>query len=235
MQASALEIRQLTSHAHTGVALRAAWEPAKIAITQRPTPAPTDGRAALSRFVGFIEGRLQLPVPEQWEAVALSAKEANRGCVGFREGDKSLYHRTPSGLYAPVGTVLEGTAGGIAVTIGDDSYEFNRAVVALLQRKGTLQSVNAHFDGDRCIVAFHSNRGSSYTLYCFDRRSSEEVWSSSVWASGIDMYTGVGFHCAWLVVAHENVFVFGASDESIYIEAFDVRDGENTFRFSTAY
>jgi hypothetical protein len=95
------EMNRLLTDKDSTVALAWGWERVRRTVPEADQQAlinPDSG--TLSRFLGLVEGRLQVPIPEKWEATIRSAKGNSRRNIWFsylgqpgREGDLGIVGR----------------------------------------------------------------------------------------------------------------------------------------------
>lgn len=236
-QAPAKELQDLLNDKHLNISLRAAWERVRRTVKEGKLSSPVSPDASeLHRFVGFVEGRLAVPIPERWEHSLLSAMAHERDNIFFNVFGNSPYRRTEAELSAPKSVSVRKNDGGFLLDVDEQSLRIPADVVKSASRKGPIDAINAIVDGDRCYVALHSDSGSPYDVRCFEIATAKLLWSTEVWAAGgLVMYTGIGFHWADLVLHDKVLYVFGVSGDAAYIEGFSTKDGNNQFRFSTSY
>jgi hypothetical protein len=229
--------RLLKGHSELSIALRAAWEAVRRTISEEKQPIAVKPDAdALHRFVGFLEGRLNVPLPNWWEQKLLNAHAYEREHTYFPLLDERPYHRTESGLSALSHIKIAKIDKDLVASEGNRSFRIPSLLVETSQRKGPVDAVGVLIDEERCYVALHSARCSPFKVSSVDRSVDRVVWSVEVWAAGglID-YAGRGHHWITLDVRDGTLFVFGAGDDAVYVEGFSLNDGSNRFRFSTSY
>lgn len=235
--ASATELQDLIVDKHVSISLRGAWEHVRRTVKEGKLSAPiAPDTSELHRFLGFVEGRLAVPIPERWERSLLSAMAHKRDNVYFHVLENSPYRRTEARLSAPKSVSVRKNDGGFLLDVDEQSLRIPADIVKNASRKGPIDAVNTIVDGDRCYVALHSDFGLPYQVHCFEIATAKLLWSTEVWAAGgLIMYTGMGFHWADLVLHDKVLYVFGVSGDAAYIEGFATMDGNNQFRFSTSY
>jgi len=254
-------VERLKQHQHTGIALRAAWLQLLIATTV-PKRRKTVEPAETQRFLGFVEGRLGVGIPESWEAALLRAKplaSADAVSVGdewicFSRGDELFYKQTESGCSAPSGVSLKKRPEEWSLGVGDSSIGIPASLVKELilnelrdefGPNDDMKSlgVTALLSADDCYLAFHDVVCGRYKLVSLDPRTKQVRWKVDVEADvtgnvrGLDTYDYTGWFYHWVTLVEKNdvLFVFGVSWECAYIEAFNTKDETNLFRFSTGY
>jgi hypothetical protein len=254
--------RRLKCVPQDGVALRAALEEARLG----PMPPKDDGgtkldrTAGAARFLGFVEGRLGLPLPEWWEEAIQKASfdvrspirvqprgEAREEAIQKKLFDgrrwvmagtprESPYHQVAFGDFKkgmPKGQSVRAVGAGAALTIGDETAAVSAEVVK--RHLTPAMCLSAVIDDGRCFVACHNEFSFSYDLLCLDRKG-DLVWKATVWDSAYDGgVTGQWYEYVSVVVKGGRVYVFGTGISCFYIEAFEKADGKSVFRFANWY
>jgi hypothetical protein len=184
-------------------------------------------------------------VPQWWEAIVTRARFSGNEWVGFTPGrSRAKYRDVGGGVLAssPIRVVSEeGDQVIIGVRVGEIAVAKQWLEQAPGAKTGGFKAVGAithgaSVDGD--YIAFHDTMEGRYVLLLVDRDTRGLRWSTSVWAgiARILGRTGAGYwHHIEIIEAAGRVYVFGATNFVIYIEAFDKSDGTNLFRFSSSY
>ena len=230
--ASMEHLRQLLSDSDCGVALAAGWEIVRRSAPQEKRPNTTAlDESALSRFLGLVEGRTSIAVPQVWEAVLFSATF---------NSDRDLYF---SRLKAPGSKAILDAEGRVDAHRGTVRREGDRWTV---ESKSGMWSLTARdYPADiaaimltdrNAYVAVYGSEPFPYTLFAVDRSSSKVLWSTEVRADGGSMdHTGTWWHEVQLRLNRDTLIVFGISVSVAYIEAFDAETGKGLYKFSTLY
>lgn len=221
----------LLSHANCGVALAAGWERMRRTIPKgggqepvRPEP------SAVARFLGLVEGCLQMPVPPVWEATIPSLSAYGPENVGFRSPDEARIKAVVHGDNADrLGTVefrQEGTR--CLVLLGNDKWS--------LPAKVAPDKVLVELTRQTAYVAAYDSCSGPFRLYAVERDSGTVRWIGRVWAGG-DLLgnTYPNWHHVDLRVRGNEIVVFGVADHTAYIEAFDAGTGNSLWRFASSY
>ncbi|MEX0712665.1 MAG: hypothetical protein WD278_09965 [Pirellulales bacterium] len=221
---TAAELEQLRFHKNLSIALSAAWEEVRLAIRRLPRGTPVD--LGTARFLGYVEGRLGVPVPEIWGNVVAGARAQDRGLAKFKRPDTGYGRAAPGISVTRRGNSLFLQSGDVLVPLPLDVRKQlpNDMSVQLGQQEGY-------------VAVSDSMLASSFPLFRIDPQSGEILWKTEVWGSGFTpIQSGVGFyHWVGLVREKELLIVFGVDFHAAYIEGFAVADGSNVFRFTTAY
>ena len=85
------------------------------------------------------------------------------------------------------------------------------------------------------FLVYYSDFATPYEIICWNELQSRQQWQAQVWANGFIGGAGRGFHHVEMRASSEHLYVFGAANDGIYIEAFSLQTGAPLFRFSTAY
>ncbi len=251
------DFERLSNSVHDGLALQLAWSKVLSRTFARRQPGEGTGREIkldrreLSRFVGFLEGRLRVSVPPWWEKVVLSAKAGKRPDLvcDFVVARHAPHHKTPYGPWALLQTDVLKRDNRIVFLVGDDSVSMKRSVVKGFFRDdppGPGPSLSATLCPDDWYLVTFSSMGesvSTITLRRIDRESGRSIWKTSVSTNHEVVVHNMllrkgqrpGDHSMAIMVRDEQVLVFGAESSSIYVQGFRRADGKNLFRFSTDY
>lgn len=191
----------------------------------------------LSWFVGFIEGRLRVQVPIEW----------NRCLKGLRAvgyfistdidpfSAEAPYTQTSDDTRSfPKSIKVEEKEEGIDLIVGSRHLLLPRNIA--LEEVEELRAISASAVGDKILVVFLPDLpAKTEKLFCFEK-TGELKWTGSVW-TGLGTrgggFTGIGFQWVFWSSRDDIIYLFGAFTEGLYIEGFDVRDGQNIFRFHT--
>lgn len=226
------ELRELVAHPDYSVALGAGWERVRRTLPEeKQAKALPPDKNELYRFLGLVEGRTQIPLPERWASIVLSAGSYGRGNIWFPR---------PKGLFEP---------GGYAPDTGEER--------PALQKEGDQWKVTldgkmwsapkgVDYERDTLVVASASETlflasynywpANPFAVYALDRQTGKTLWWSNVWAEGaLFHYEGRGWHDVQLRVQGQHLVVFGIGDGTAYVEAFDAKTGKNLYRFCTSY
>jgi hypothetical protein len=179
---------------------------------------------AVSRFLGLLEGRIQFPIPEPWEASVKAAKGYSQRHINFarpKPADQSVIRE---GHLRRVGSQWMVKQESQLIKLpAEDGF-------------GPIDYAAAERAGGTVYVALYGSPPYPYKLFAVDRATGRVLWSSKVWAiSDWRGYSGQESHDVFLRSAGETVAVFGISGPAVYVDGFDQKTGENRFRFSTAY
>jgi hypothetical protein len=214
-----------------------------------------------SRFLGFLEARMQVELPLRWE-VALIAR-----ALGGLADDASLIEAAwrpyqgacpelqrigPGGDYLLRGYPLWKNSSGF-LSPPDVRVDRDGDVLTIQQGKMTIRlahGVTSHEVDrkDHCVVTlgpqrsfigFYDAFAESYPLICVRTVSGDLIWKRKVLAIGGELLASKRFgpygHNVAMMLSGDTVAVFGDDEFSCYVEAFSVATGERVFRFCTDY
>ncbi len=256
--ASTEELRRYQEHSHDTIAISAAWElvrrsmsdSAGIAgVPEADSDLQFDERA-LREFLNTVEERLQMAAPEGWQTIVAELEPTGRGDVFVRypveiHTEQSPYREGESGINALASLdVNESGDGALDLTFEGYSYTVPPKVVRDAMRvygrfpQGRkLVGLTGWMDRDFCVFGFHGFQSGDYTLECVKRESGESVWSCTVWGYNETHSTGdlTLAHTAEIRRQGDELVVFGADLNVVYIEGLSMTDGTSRFRFTTAY
>lgn len=232
-QASEEGLRGFLAHADHGVALAAGWERVRRTI---PTIVDEEAytkpdRTAVSRFLGLVEGRLQMSLPPVWEAALRAASSNGRENIWFAwPYDKAATMPAVHGDDAQEIRRVESRREGdrYLVTVGDKTWTLPYADIG--------RGVFVELAGDTTFVALYEDTATPYQLYAIDEESGKVRWEADVWAGTVPTGgTGLSWHNVEVRVHGNEVVVFGVSGNAAYVETFDVKTGKSLCRFGTGY
>jgi hypothetical protein len=232
------ELRQLTAHPNSGLALAAGWERVRRTVpVARQKNIVCPDKCVLCRFLGLVEGRVQVPVPRVWCTAVEAAK--SYGCSSIQFPLLALQHDVEGGYRVPGVNCPVFPEGRVSVRREGDRLllTLNSRTWSLLDKGyGRPPPVRALLAKDRLFVAVYISAPAPFHLYALDSSSGDVIWSTKVWAEGgfVD-YTGVGSHEVEMQVQGNCVVVFGVAGGAMYIETFDTSTGKNMWRFGTGY
>ncbi len=239
-------IRQLKTHANHGIALHAAWQEIRRTVGPKDSDQgrPVDP-VHLQRFLGYLEGRLQISVPVWWEKIFLTAFPNRGDFITFRFEKLEHYGLAGENFLAPKGTSVARRDRNLLLTVKEGSVLLPTEVVEAARALGIEEGdakeyqLSALVAPERAYVVVHGGLSMwCGTLYCIDRKSSKVVWTADIWAWGMSGGTS-GFlplaqHQVALHLRNGQIVVLGIDSMCAYVEGFNAQDGKNEFRFNTS-
>ena len=215
-------LRKLKDVPETGVALRAAWEEA-VATRDGEQINPQ----ALAKFLGFVEGRLAIDLPDWFEQLIMNARY-------WPEHGKAV-------LGMPDAWIMEGPdlpdlvkieRSGESTSVQFEKQSLNAAAEILELRRQTSGNTAGLLEEKDCFLALHSRNADRYPLVCLNRKTGAIRWKSTVWAADNDwIHLGKPYEIVMLHTKDKQLLVIGAGAQHFYIESFDRQTGKSLFRF----
>lgn len=243
-RASSERLKRLRALGNDRTALIAGWE-----IVQRSREHDADATyqepsvLELSRFVGLLDGRLRVKVPEWWADTLLNPWIPNR--------KRGLCFKTPKSASLPrirtsrndefnfiqdISDVRRSPQ-GLEMTV---NYRGESIAIAIPKDKNQggdpVSLLSAVSDGQNVFVTLSSTWGTPFSLIRIDTESRKVIWSKNVRAAGPNGMSVEGqalVHYVELIAENSRIYIFGRCDFGLYCEAFEVADGECVFRFCT--
>ena len=151
-EANDIDLIELQRHHDRGLAMRTAWERVRRCI-----PKETRGRSMsvdprfLFRFLGFVEGRLQISIPQWWEKGVLRSQAHSRARVSFTAADDERYRECGFGFQSDDATVVYESKDGVVLDIDEVTIILPDNV--LKSKEGILDPlIRGLFTATRCYV-----------------------------------------------------------------------------------
>jgi hypothetical protein len=123
------------------------------------------------------------------------------------------------------------------VDLGGGSVTLSADLLKHLREQYVDPAISGIWSLSDCFIVLHDHE-SAGELLRYDMDTNEAVWTQRVWGweRPIGSTTGIQpSHRIEVVLSEDAVYVFGASEDVLYIEKFDMNDGRNIFRFSSAF
>lgn len=265
IQADDASLQRLQADRRDGVALVASWEEVRRSrvLEIRSEAVPTRGwvpQEQLGRHLGFVEGRLQVSVPNAWENALFSTRVQidSQGEVsfGFSLGISRIYDGwiLPEGLGPfwlqqrehvvipanPNVTSLDVLEGGdIVVTLehGNSLHLRKELVSRIMDDRASPSYVCIEQHMNDWICGFVDGGGDTASVAVIGGGSMCIKWKRDLWrpTSGF-AFRGSGWpHFIEFVFRDGSLFVFGAAHQALYIEQLDVETGQVQTRFGTYF
>ena len=209
-------------------ALTAAW------VRARASASPISA----ARFVGFMEAKIEaeLPWDVQWDIY--SSCRAQSSAPAANAGDEFDFQRASlfdKKCYLRAGHVLTLEADGkLRYERGKDAVRFDAEL--LRSRTPYHDFIQLWPFQDVALLAAYDDTGSPFRLWCLRRTDGKMLWTQVVWADQADMIltkSGSWRHSVHMTSNGDRVLVLG-TNRSFYCESFDLKSGQNRFRFSSS-
>ncbi|MBL9162279.1 MAG: PQQ-like beta-propeller repeat protein [Planctomycetaceae bacterium] len=250
--ATGKELDLLESSDNDGVALQAAWERIRQTMegkdfTESPPRAKNIRPELKQRFLGFVAGRLRVTAPSWWSKRVEHLQYMHPAFMTIDQRDRSV-----ATSIKPVMKEIDGYLFPDRVdsaNVSNNGMELsidskNASIPSLLLEKAQEQIEIRVMDivkanNEKLIVAPHFDMRGHFPVFAVNQTSGDILWQADVFCENIVVPGGTGIasgHWTEMIVDSQNrVVIFGACDQSVYIEAFDIDTGKPAFRFSTSY
>src|SRR5262245_3191679 len=89
-----------------------------------------------------------------------------------------------------------------------------------------------------CVIAPQRICGEAFPIYCVDVTSGRVIWTSQIWCSGIRYMGRSGLTGRQIVEMRANrgqLFVFGVTGDSVFLESMELKTGTINWRFGSSY
>jgi hypothetical protein len=189
---------------------------------------------SLEQFIGFIEGRLRVAVPEYF--LTISPSIGNFGVAFNVRVDQNELHAKNS-----EGPLLQNVEDAfidkelIHVQLkGHDNVI--KVPLAELADSGFLKVDAIQIDDSIWIIRFFGLGATLQNLRCVDVRTEEVKWKQVVWCAYEKRnLMGPLFHRSKMLVRDRELTIFGVATNALYIERFDIGNGKAIMRFGSTY
>jgi len=264
-RASPQDLQRLCFDEDDAVAICAAWRRLEIQTAGRllgtdraadVIPIP----AELSReFLGFIEGRLRLPAPDDWTQNLLSSRYSRWGVTLFFVEEYSTAHDISGAPLEGIGLGrsslprvsltldVDGVA-PYATFIGREMYEGQDAtchlpmeIVTLLKRQHDLTgvlSVRGLASDGRAIIALPGDGAGSEELICMgtsrNSSSAKVLWRCRMDTHWVDDFKGWRWFTEFRLKG-TMLYLFHCTPSSIGVECVSLADGSRRFSFNSRW
>jgi hypothetical protein len=240
------KLQELMGGANDGIAIRAAWEKVRRQLAQdiaghrQKIPEGILFKGT-NRFVGFLEGRLRIPVPRWWGRELTEARTSEFDRPRFfwnREVGEKVGPRDISNTFGTVPTIERNKDRGVKIAWDNRTLQFSAKEIP----EQDFDSLTGVVYRNRCLLVQYTRDDFPklrLEIDCVDVSSSKIAWSIQRTfddrpgrASG---HTGASIHEVALVCRDDVVYVFGMELSMVYIEALRFSDGHALMRFNDSY
>ena len=220
------------------IAIQAAWESVVVTVPVELSNEPIrlDGKK-LSWFLGFLEGRARVSVPEGWRELILNARANRRDNIFPSEPDRGPYHDADAGsVKCPINASVEIAGDAVVYRMADDTITVPERIVNRDVNRRVCFNFSGCFTSERCFLAVHRDVACPHDVACIDRSTGKLLWKSTACGCCWHPVYGGGYCWVWLVATSDGrVFVFGAESLGFYVHCFDASDGRSLLHFSSRY
>lgn len=218
----------------TAAALRAAW----VEAVRETTKAPEGDKASvlhsrMQRFLGFVEGRLQVAIPQVWEESVANASQSEGGWFYFPIVKTKIYARTSAGFRIHGAKNAEKEGDRLIVSWEGESVSLPFKLIEN-EDTGGYDVISCALSSDKAFIAFHRDWPGPMRVICVDRKTSGVAWSAEIDVDdGFRFRSGRGHHYVMIVPEAERILVFGAAGRVIHVESLQPKDGIVAWQFSS--
>lgn len=242
---SANELEVVAASENTVAALTAKWERTRRRLD-------SDGQAVenqlrLQRFLGFVEGRLRIPLPEWWSQRVLSIESKDRlDLLRFADTNtveipKYTRPLETSGVLM-LGPEIQSaivTESNIELTLKDRQYRLSRESFEFYGDPDRMAIAATAVEEHRCIIAAHElSPMGLQPIFLTDSRESEVQWncvllltptiSGSSGPEDLSQWIDIEIHDGKAYVFHTSQFGFG-------LACLSLDDGTIEYEFSSEF
>jgi hypothetical protein len=240
----------------SGRALGAAWS--RVDLAMRHTlvnESPSLSRIVVparysERFLGYLEGRLEVALPGAWCECVKHAEMLRNGHVRFATLEHSVWNdlarrRVDGPRSMPLVGVVE-AEDSITLHLGVGDYptagsDGSMTLPTWLVKKVRESQVgdvvpisSVLFDGrGQALVAVTSTELPGGEIYCLSKSNGSKLWSKPMIEYAGHSYKGVGNWFTEMRLKGGVLILFHCSDAAIGIEGLDM-DGNRLFQFSSS-
>ncbi len=229
------------------LALAAAWELVRREMlnnyegtTKNRNERPTNW------FLGFVEGRIRIRPPAIWRNTLSSGtfdvRQFFPDITNYRDKSIGITWDPEEKMWITNKFKLAKLENGFQIS-SNSNYCF---VPTRIIRSESIGGVACHFELDTGFIMFYAKDVALRTsIVCTKLNSSKPnqlIWEQKVWASGTSAATGgasaertkTWSNYVALISKDEDIYVYGTSGGSIYLEAFRKTDGARIVSFNSS-
>jgi hypothetical protein len=236
--AAAADLETLRTIPDDSIAIQAAWESVVVTVPAEPSKEPIRlDDEKLSWFLGFLEGRARVSVPEGWRELILNARANRRDNIFLGEPKSVPYHDVVADrVKCPTNASLQTSDNAVVFRIADDTITLPEKIIRRDIRGDLYFNISGCFTSERCFVTVHNDLGRPHDLVCIDRATGKLLWKSTACGCCWNVVYGGGNCWVWVVATSDGrVLVFGAESLGFYVHCFDASDGKSLLHFSSRY
>lgn len=244
------DLETLTSNRNDSIATQSAWEIVTLTVPTEEAPVADDRLVTEDResayrpdskklewFIGFVEERNRVKVPDWWRSVVMDSRANRRNNIYPGEPKTQPYRRASvPWVKCPSNADVTEKEQVVTYLSGDDSIALPAEIIERTMDDNLEGSFSGAFTKDYFFFTNHSDVGFPHEVACVDRNSKNVAWKSEV--KGCWWSSASGIHESWVTIVPTDdgrVFVFGSASMGVYAYAFDLASGETIFQFSSTY
>jgi hypothetical protein len=182
-------------------------------------------------FLGYVEGKTDMAPPRFWSEAILTC-QTDRVLTSFSPVDKKSSYYLNGFIECPRNTQIELGKGSASLKVGETTVLITDP--ELVRRLGSVERLRAKVANDRVFLALHDS-GVEYPLYCIDKNSTKILWMAEVepLSKQTPFVLGRTAHYVTILIRQDSVYVYGASNMSVYISQFGLESGKLVAEFTT--
>lgn len=239
------DVMAFRSHAHSTVAIAAAWHDVCLTFERPPrrennlewAPREPIRSAKLQRFLGFVEGRLRIQLPAEWEQTLTRARVTSRHGLGWRSFDHWPLRKTRSGYLTADRLEAADRGAFLVVGRGEDRANVPKSLWAEESKCSVAtHSIVVGLNKRYCVCGMLPHDGGSFELHCVRRRDGTVCWTAEVMGTMYGASSGpVGEKDrAAVSLTSDRVVVYGVGPHGAHLQVFAIETGAALCRFSTS-
>ncbi|MEX2287238.1 MAG: hypothetical protein WD648_09125 [Planctomycetaceae bacterium] len=247
------ELRKLQHDEHLEIAIHACWELNDRKILRKEDPELNPQIAEpkhAARFLGFLEARTRLQIPEWWESTIFDPTYGGfdqKQDQALREYYRKTYEdrEPPAGkrwrdIRLPPDTFLDRKGDTAIARVGSKTAVLPAALFDAPPDDFDWEFCSIDIADDSTIVALYQKLPGPYPLICVDAKTGNVRWRRDTWSAGINNLSFGGFsgshhHDIQIQRTNDTVALFGDTSFGSYLEIYDIKTGKMHFAFSPTY
>ncbi len=205
------DLRQLTAHANTTIALAAGWERVRRTIPEAWTRGELSSSESLDKLLELIEQRTKIPPPAFWKEAIRTAEYRARDNIYVDASSRSeKADFLKRGFVVPDPPTPNVRWGDTDWLVTAEGREWR---LPRLPYTNGAEKLAVTTNEKRVFFLLYSWSFDPHSLYAADRESGDVKWSTSVWekSASIQMSGGVDRIRAELQLHDNEIVVFGIS------------------------
>lgn len=184
---------------------------------------------ALSEFISYVEGRLKTIIPLQWKRCLLESTLTKTGNLYFSDSIKTMQLST-TGLMTESDVTLSLKGGNITIS-GKYGIVKLDTLKRITDNRDNNNILLVSKVGEVRIVAICSSRPTPYRIY--GDLDNVLYGPYKIHGAGFRGYSGQGYHNIYITYKNGLIYVYGVSENYLYIECIDIKNGACVLRFCT--
>ena len=244
-KASDQELKRLESLSDRSISIAAAWELTRRALLEADERG-VSFKEPIERFIRFTEDRLGETAPARWADGFRGAVVTDQKAIVFPTAVGSELYRDLSidatldgqpvaicGSISPAEVGIVAHPQGLAMRSKGEVTPLNRQLIKHLCYHNNRSTILHSKDG--IFAALYTQLWHPYRVLRLDDDANEHPWQCRVWAGGSQVTAGGSgfYHFVTMVERDQELFVYGVTYLSGYVEGFRKRDGVCILRFGT--